>query len=96
MPHSAYIRAGDPEIAYPRYIGGELAAPPDDCGGIPGFHHALDVLADPSHEEHADIKEWFGDYDPYALDELPIKYALGRMINRRRAGRAKAKKPSSH
>jgi len=90
------VRPGDPEIGYPRYITGELAAPPDDCGGIPGFYHALDVLADPDHEEYADIKEWFGDYDPSVVYELAIKYALGRIANRRRAGRAKAKKPSSH
>jgi len=90
------VRAGDPEIGYPRYIGGEHAAPPDDCGGIPGFYHALDVLADPSHEEYVDIKEWFGDYDPSVVYELPIKYALGRMANRRRGGKARAKRPASH
>jgi len=31
------IRPGEPKISYPRYIGGEWAGPPEDCGGIPGF-----------------------------------------------------------
>ncbi len=35
------VRAGDPEIAYPRYIGGERAGPPEDCGGTPGFYDLL-------------------------------------------------------
>jgi Plasmid pRiA4b ORF-3-like protein len=32
------VRAGQPEVSYPRYIGGEWNAPPEDCGGIPGFY----------------------------------------------------------
>lgn len=35
------VRAGNSEIAYPRYIGGERAGPPEDCGGIPGFYDLL-------------------------------------------------------
>lgn len=31
------IRQGDPDSSYPRYVGGERNAPPEDCGGIPGF-----------------------------------------------------------
>ena len=38
------------------------------------------------------------DYDPYTFNELPIKYALGRIANRRNTSRsrlAKKKPPSS-
>lgn len=80
-------RAGDPALSYPRYIAGERSAPPEDCGGIPGFYEMLDARADPHHESHADVKEWLEDYDPDSFDALPIKFALGRC---RRAGRAKA------
>src|SRR5262249_28325511 len=34
-----------------------------------------------THPNHAHLKEWAGDYDPDSFDELPIKYALGRIAN---------------
>jgi hypothetical protein len=36
----------------------DRAGPPDGCGGIPGFHAALDALADPEHPEHAEVMAW--------------------------------------
>jgi hypothetical protein len=64
--------------------------------GIPGFYGLLEALADPSHPDHAFLKQWAGDYDPDTFDALPIKYALGRIANRRNAGRVRlAKKHSS-
>ncbi|MDR1677900.1 MAG: plasmid pRiA4b ORF-3 family protein [Deltaproteobacteria bacterium] len=48
---------------------GAGACPPDDCGGIWGFYHLLDVLADPNHPDYEDRKEWVGDeYDPEYFD----------------------------
>ena len=58
------VRAGQPGVSYPRYVGGERNAPPEDCGGIPGFYSMLDALADPRHPDHPHIKEWLDDYDP--------------------------------
>lgn len=83
------IRAGQPGVFYPRYVGGERNAPPEDCGGIPGFYAMLDVLADPRHSDHAHIKQWLDDYDPDVIDELPIKYALSRIANQRNAAKAR-------
>jgi len=79
------VRQGEPGVGYPRYIGGEWAGPPEDCGGTPGFYNMLDAMADPEHPEHAEILEWLGDYDPKEIDELPVKIALGRIANRRNA-----------
>jgi hypothetical protein len=90
-----HVRAGEPGVSYPRYIGGERNGPPEDCGGIPGFYALLEALADLSHPEHADLTEWAGDYDPDTFDELPIKYALGRIANRRHAARARLTKKSA-
>jgi Plasmid pRiA4b ORF-3-like protein len=89
------IRAGEPGVAYPRFVAGERNAPPEDCGGIPGFYETLEAAADPTHENYAEAKEWLDDYDPDTLDELPIKYALGRIAARRKAARARLGKKSS-
>ena len=64
------IRQGKPGVAYPRYVGGEWNAPPEDCGGLPGFYETLDAIADPEHPDHADAVEWFDEYDPKQIDEL--------------------------
>ena len=33
-----------PNMIYPRCTDGQLACPPEDCGGIPGFYDLLDAL----------------------------------------------------
>jgi Plasmid pRiA4b ORF-3-like protein len=86
------VRAGEPVMSYPRYIAGERNGPPENCGGIPGFYALLEALADPKHRDHADAKEWSADYDPNNFDELPIKYALSRIANRRNAARSRLSK----
>jgi hypothetical protein len=48
----------------------------------------LEAVADPGHPNHADAKEWLDGYDPRVIDELPIKYALGRIAKRRNAAKA--------
>lgn len=87
------VRPGEPDTAYPRYVAGERAAPPEDSGGIPGFYYALDVLADPNHPEHEDIAEWYDGYDPDDFDNLPLKIAVGRIASRRRAGKVRKARP---
>lgn len=82
------VRPGNPEVSYPRYAGSERNAPPEDCGGIPGFYELLAVLADSDHLEHAQASEWADDYDP-TVDELAITYALARIANRRNAATAR-------
>ena len=87
------VRLGQPGVGYPRYVAGERAAPPEDCGGLPGFYATLDALADPKHPDHADAAEWFQDYDPERLNELALKLAVGSLAKRRRAGKARARNP---
>jgi hypothetical protein len=88
------VRQGKSGISYPRYIGGQWNAPPEDCGGIPGFYETLNAIADPDHPNHADAKEWFDEYDPTVIDGLPIKYALSRIANQRNAAKARLAKKS--
>jgi hypothetical protein len=84
------VRPGEAGITYPRYMGGEYNAPPEDCGGLPGFYNTLDALEDKKHPDHADAEEWFGDYDPNRVDVPAIEAALlrlsGRRASRKRAG----------
>jgi hypothetical protein len=49
----------------------------------------LEATADPAHPSHAEVKEWLDDYNPKVIDELPIKYALSRIANRRNAAKAR-------
>jgi hypothetical protein len=90
------VRPGEPGLGYPRYVAGERNGPPEDCGGIPGFYEMLEARVDPDHAEHAHIVEWLGDYDPDLIEELPIKYALGRIAARRNAARKRIGKAAQH
>jgi hypothetical protein len=54
------VRAGQRDVSYPRYIGGERNGPPEDCGGIPGFYELLEAIADRTHPSHAHLKEMGG------------------------------------
>jgi hypothetical protein len=66
------VRTGTPHL-----VDGAGACPPEDCGGTGGFEHLLEVLADPSDEEHAEMLEWVGgSYDPGAFDIDSVNAAL--------------------
>jgi len=86
------IRQGDANQFYPRLVRGEWAAPPEDCGGIPGFYELLDTLADPTHPDHAQLSEHFDGYVPDLVDIPRMNFQLGRIANRRRAAQATAAK----
>lgn len=50
----------DPEFKHPVCLAGANACPPEDCGGIGGYYHLLEIMADPKHPEHKVMKEWVG------------------------------------
>ncbi len=56
-------------IKYPRCIDGARARPPENCGSTPGYYRLLKILADPKHEEHEEMKEWAGDFEPEHFDK---------------------------
>jgi len=55
-------------LRYPRCTDGRRAAPPEDCGSIVGHEDLLAVLADPGHEECAELRAWALGFDPEMLD----------------------------
>lgn len=73
------IVAREPKQKLPVCVAGKRAAPPDDCGGVWGYEHLLEVLADPDHEEHEDLSEWVGgQFDAEAFDLKDVNRAIRR------------------
>ena len=58
-----------PGTAYPVLIDAIGRCPPEDVGGSWGYAEFLDAIADPAHENHAEMKEWVGEpFDPKTVD----------------------------
>jgi len=66
---------------YPRCIAGERACPPEDCGGVPGYHRVLDILRHPSDGEYQETIAWlkghtknYYPYDPGAFHPEQVHF----------------------
>jgi Plasmid pRiA4b ORF-3-like protein len=83
------------DVPYPLCIEGKLAAPPEDCGGIPGFYHMMEALGDPNHEDHEHMREWIDSFDPEAFSIAAVNKKLRKIFGAPRkpnsAGGAKRK-----
>jgi hypothetical protein len=67
----------EPGKTYPRCLGGKMACPPEDCGGIWGYYGMLDALDDPTNERREEILDWLGDdFDPEAFDPDEVNRRL--------------------
>ncbi len=68
------------EINQPACIDGKGKCPPEDCGGPWGYANLKEVLSDPAHPEHTEMKEWLeldedetwdpNEFDPQEVQEL--------------------------
>jgi Plasmid pRiA4b ORF-3-like protein/Domain of unknown function (DUF6933) len=70
------------DIAVPACIGGRRACPPEDCGGTWGYRELLEILADPTHPEHDDRRDWLGrEFDPaeFDINEFADNLRQGRL-----------------
>ena len=77
----------------PAFVEGKWAAPPEDCGGPFGFMDFREALADPSHEEHEHLREWYGrPFDSEDIGEARIEDGLAR-LRRASASRRRKTKP---
>lgn len=85
--HAVHVLGhGDAEETVQRHLlSGELAFPPEDAGGIPGYEDALaiargevpDGLTDDP-EELQSRREWLGDWDPDGFDFEATRRAFDR------------------
>lgn len=62
----------DPKVKYPLCIEGERACPPEDCGGPWGYADYLATIADPQDEQHEEMLQWRGPFDPEAFDAKSV------------------------
>jgi hypothetical protein len=70
----------DPKAKYPICLEGERACPPEDCGGPWGYAEYLVAIADPQHEQHAEMLEWRGPFDPEAFDAKKATKELRKVL----------------
>src|SRR6202166_425320 len=85
----------EPGILYPRLIEAKGRCPPEDVGGPWGYGEFLEAIADPSHERHRELKEWFAhDFIPHVVDidwlpedftDLPQRWSHHPAVKRRTA-----------
>ncbi|MFH1218908.1 MAG: plasmid pRiA4b ORF-3 family protein [Candidatus Eisenbacteria bacterium] len=69
-----------PGKKYPQCVKGKRACPPEDVGGVWGYHTFLQAIGDPDHEEHHSYLEWIGGgFDPEAFDLDAINERLRRV-----------------
>ncbi len=68
--HEVKVESIEPSasISKPTCTGGERACPPEDCGGVYGYANLLKALSNPSHEQHKELKNWAGRFDPEKFD----------------------------
>ena len=71
---------------YPVLTGGARAAPPEDCGGPPGYMEFVAALADENHPAHEEMLEWMDGepFDPEDMQAGFVDIVLGRVRRARR------------
>ena len=73
------------DTALPRFVTGQWRTPPEDIGGAPGFEMFLEAIADPNHEEHDHLLEWYGNsFDREDIEKDIIKIQMKRLASMRR------------
>ncbi|SDL76755.1 Tetratricopeptide repeat-containing protein [Catalinimonas alkaloidigena] len=70
----------DEPIPFPECLTGKRAAPPEDCGGIWGYEHLVEVMRNPRHPDYAEMSDWLGEttLDPEYFDLDEINFRLRR------------------
>jgi pRiA4b ORF-3-like protein len=78
-----HIGKAVPGELYPLLLGATGRCPPEDIGGPPGYAEFLEAIADPNHDRHDELSEWYAaDFDPNAVDVLAIRRHLANLAKR--------------
>lgn len=87
------VIAAEEGVSYPRVVKGELACPPEDCGGVWGYADLVEIMRNPKHPEFEERLEWLGgsfDPDRFEMDEANARVAaVGRRLRGARAERGR-------
>jgi len=50
------LKAAEPGVPYPQFLGGERRCPPEDCGGLPGYYEFLDNIANKQNKKRKNFE----------------------------------------
>ncbi len=70
-------RQASPQDRLPRCVAGELACPPEDCGGLYQYPEFLAAFGDCTHPEHESTREWAGAFDPNVFSVSQANALIG-------------------
>ena len=64
-------------------IKGTGACPPEDCGGVGGYRHLLNVIKDPDNEEYEEMIGWLGgNFDPKSFSIAAARKRVDGYVKR--------------
>lgn len=66
------IHPREPDRRYPSCLAGQLACPPEDCGGIPGYYDCIKAWKEKDDSEG--LLTWFGRWRPDRFDPAQVKF----------------------
>jgi hypothetical protein len=69
-----------PVLRFAVCLDGANACPAEDCGGTGGYADLLEALADPSHPEHKQYRQWVArNFSPTTFNLASANAALQRL-----------------
>ena len=78
--HRIEVRAIEPDGGTtPRCLDGARAAPPEDCGGVPGYELLLEALAGGGGADGAELRDNAEGYDPESFSRAAADRELARL-----------------
>lgn len=78
--HIQKTRARDLKPKLPMCLDGEKACPPEDCGGIHGYYHMLEAVANRKHPDHKLYKSWLRKgFDPDRFNIHDVNFNLSQV-----------------